>query len=60
MNDPRTSRKVHFTEDVTAFYRPFSPTDPSDHVQYWYNHFNPYRLFRTLPPQGGNHIDLDP
>ena len=30
------------------------PKEPSDH------HFNPYRLFRTLPPQGGNEIQLDP
>ena len=30
------------------------PKEPSDH------HFNPYRLFRTLPPQGGNEIHLDP
>ena len=58
--DSRPSRKVHFPEEVMAFYRPFSATDPADHVQDWYNHFNPYRLFRTLPPQGGYHIDLDP
>ena len=29
-------------------------------MQDWYHHFNPYRLFRTLPPQGGNEIHLDP
>ena len=51
---------MHFPEEVIAFYIPFSPTDPPDHVQDWYNHFNPYRLFRTLPPQGWNPIDLDP
>ena len=42
-----------------AHYRPFSPTYPSDHVHDWYNHFNPYRLFRTLPPTGGNKINID-
>ena len=36
------------------------PNEPSGHVQDWYHHFNPYRLFRTLPPQGGNEIHLDP
>ena len=51
---------MHFPEGVAAYYRPFSPTDPSDHLQDWYNHFNTYRLFRTLPPTGGNQIDLDP
>ena len=49
--DPRSPRKVHFPEEAIAHYRPFSPTDPSDYVQDWYNHFNPYRLFQTLPPQ---------
>ena len=29
-------------------------------MQDWYHHFNPYRLFRTLPPHGGNEIHLDP
>ena len=51
---------MHFPEEAGAHYRPFSPTDPSDYVQDWYHHFNPYRLFRTLPPQGGNEIHLDP
>ena len=59
-NDSRPSPKVHFPEDPIAQYRPFSPSDPSDHVQDWYNHFNPYRLFRTLPPTGGNKINIDP
>ena len=51
---------MHFPEEAGAHYRPFSPTDPSDHVQDWYHHFIPYRLFRTLPPQGWNEIHLDP
>ena len=56
--EARSHRKVHFPEGVAAYYRPYSPTDPSDHVQGWYNHFNPYRLFRTLPPTGGNKINI--
>ena len=49
-HEPRSPRRVHFPEEAGAHYRPFSPTDPSDPVQDWYHHFNPYRLFRTLPP----------
>ena len=50
-NEPRSPRNVHFPEEAVDHYRPFSPTDPSDYVQNWYHHFNPYRLFRTLPPR---------
>ena len=29
-------------------------------MQDWYNHFNPYFLFLTLPHTGGNKINIDP
>ena len=58
-DDLRSSRKVHFHEEAVARYRPFQPTDPSDYVQDWYHHFNPYPLFQTLPPQCWNEIILD-
>ena len=50
---------MHFPEDSIAHYITFSPTDPSDYVQDWYHHINPYSLFRTMPPTGGNKINLD-
>ena len=50
---------MHFPEEAAARYRRLSPTDPSDYVQDWYHHFNPYRLFQTIPPHGGNEIIVD-
>ena len=58
-NDTLSPRKVHFPDEAGAQYRPFSPTDPSDYVQDWYQHFNTYRRIRTMPPHGGNDIHLD-